>query len=112
MAIRAKKGDLVYAADATLGFVSAVFTDVGTDDDAGGWARVNVTGVAEPVYITDADIVSRDESVPAILLSLTYAEVTDVAHQRAPDAVARGHAREREIPPLEEGRPEAPSRGQ
>lgn len=111
MAFTVKKGDLVYAADATLGFVSAVFLDLDGDDGDNGWARVSVMGQDKPVYFAAADIVSRDESVPAVLLSLTYAEATDAARQHAPDAIASGRAHEQDISPLEEGRPEAPSAG-
>jgi hypothetical protein len=107
MAFTMKKGDLVYAADATLGFVSEVYRPEGGDPDA-GWAAVDVQGLDGPVYITAADVSTRDETVPSVLLGIAYARATDEAHRRRPEPIARGQARVQETPPLEVGRPEVP----
>jgi hypothetical protein len=111
MVFTVKKGDLVYAADGTLGFVSDVYRPGRENDPEAGWAAVDVTGLSGPAYFSAADVVSRDESVPSVLLSLTYAEATDETHRRKPDAVERGQARAEEIAPLDVGRPEAPRTG-
>lgn len=108
MAFTVKQGDLVYAADGTLGFVSEVYRPEQTDDADAGWAAIDVTGLEGPVYFTAADVANREEEVPAVLLTLTYAQATDESHRRQPEPVARGTARREELPPLEVGRPEAP----
>ena len=107
MAFTIKQGDLVYARDGTLGFVTEVYRPAEGDPD-GGWAAVEVPGVTGPVYFTAADVATRDESVPSVLLKLTYEQATDEAHRRQPEPVARGQAQREETPLLDVGRPEAP----
>jgi hypothetical protein len=102
-----KKGDLVYTADGTLGFVSAVYHP-SSGDATDGWAAVDVPGVDGPVYFGAQDLQTRDETVPSVLLRTTYNEATDEAHRREPDAIASGAAQHDETPPLEVGRPEVP----
>ena len=108
MAFTVKKGDLIYAADATLGFVVDVYRPLDSSDPDAGWAVVDVPGMRYSVYFTAADIVARDETVPSVLLKLTYAEASDEAHQRIPDAVSEGQAQADEVSPLDVGRPEGP----
>ncbi len=110
MAFTIKKGDLVYTADGTLGFVSDVYRPKDGDPDA-GWFAVDVPDLAGPTYIRADEVATRDEGVPSVLLKITYAQATDDAHRREPEPVARGEAREEETPPLEVGRPEAPGTG-
>jgi hypothetical protein len=109
MAFTVKKGDLVYAADDTLGFVSEVFRPEHSTDREAGWAAVDVPEINGRVYFTAADVATRDNTVPSVLLKLTHAEATDAAHRREPDAVASGKAPPEPISPLEVGRPELPS---
>lgn len=107
MAFTVKKGDLVYASDATLGFVEDVFRprDADADSDT-GWAAVRVPEINALVYFTAADVFSRDEAVPSVLLKLTRDEATADNRRRAPGAVARGLAPADEVSPLDVGRPE------
>lgn len=107
MAFSIKKGDLVYTADGTLGFVSDVYRpdDAGADD---GWAAVDVPGLDGPVYFTAPDVKTRDETVPSVLLTLTYAEATSQDRRGKPEAVKSGAARKEDTPLLEVGRPEVP----
>ena len=116
MAFTVKKGDLVYASDATLGFVEDVFRPREAGDDMqratqrdadAGWAAVRVPEINALVYFTAADVFSRDEAVPSVLLTLTHAEATADERRRAPGAVARGQAPAEEVSPLDVGRPEA-----
>ena len=107
MAFSLKQGDLVYAQDGTLGFVTEVFRPAEGVPDA-GWAAVEVPGVTGPVYITAADVATRDEGVPSVLLKLTFAQATDEGHRRQPEPVARGQAQREQTPLLDIGRPEAP----
>jgi hypothetical protein len=102
-----KKGDLVYTSDGTLGFVSDVYRSEQGDHDE-GWAAVNVPGLDGPVYFTGRDVRTRDETVPSVLLTLTYAEATGEDRRRQPEAVTSGSARKDETPLLEVGRPELP----
>jgi hypothetical protein len=107
MTFTLKKGDLVYATDGTLGFVSDVYrVEQGNLDD--GWAAIAVPGVSEPVYITGRDVQTRDEAVPSVLLRLTYAEATTPERRHTPDEVVSGMAQREETPLLEVGRPEVP----
>lgn len=107
MAFTIKKGDLVYTADGTLGFVSDVYRpERGSADE--GWAAVDVTGLDGPVYFTAQDVKTRDETVPSVLLSITYNEATSEERRREPRAVATGEAQREDTPPLEVGRPELP----
>lgn len=108
MTFTVKQGDIVYAADDTLGFVTAVYRPAKTTDPDAGWAAVEVTGLDAPVYFSAADVANREEEVPAVLLTLTYAQATDESHRRQPEAVASGMATPEAISPLEVGRPEAP----
>jgi hypothetical protein len=102
-----KKGDLIYTTDGTLGFVSDVFRpEQGNDDE--GWAAVDVPGVDGPVYFTARDVQARDETVPSVLLTITYDEATSEDRRREPAPIARGQARREETPPLDVGRPELP----
>ena len=109
MPFTVKKGDLVYAADGTLGFVADVYrhTEPGTVDE--GWFRVQVDGRDEDVYIASTEVAARDEAVPSVLLRITLAHATDAAHQRTPDAVHDGTARPEQVDALDIGRPEAPA---
>ncbi|HEX9058284.1 MAG TPA: hypothetical protein VF818_12205 [Ktedonobacterales bacterium] len=102
-----KKGDLVYAADDTLGFVSEVYRPE-TGDAERGWAAVEVPGIDGVVYFTEDDVLTRDASVPSVLLKHTYADATDEAHRRKPEPIAHGDAKPEDIPLLEVGRPELP----
>ena len=109
MAFTVKKGDLVYASDATLGFVEDVFRprDGGSDSDAdAGWAAVRVPEINDLVYFTATDVRARDESVPSVLLTLTHAEATAQDRRREPRPVAKGQAPADEVNPLDVGRPE------
>jgi hypothetical protein len=107
MTFALKKGDLVYATDGTLGFVSDVYrVEQGNLDE--GWAAIPVPGVSEPVYITSRDVQTRDEAVPSVLLRLTYAEATAPERRHAPVEIASGTAQRDETPLLEVGRPELP----
>lgn len=107
MAFTIKKGDLVYTADGTLGFVSAVYRpERGESDD--GWAAVDVPGLDGPVYFTARDVKTRDETVPSVLLTITYNEATSADRRAEPQPVASGEAEREETPPLEVGRPELP----
>ncbi len=108
MTFTVKKGDLVYASDDTLGFVSDVFRPANTSDPDAGWAAVDVPDLNGKVYFAAADVATRDPMVPSVLLKLTYAEATDASHRREPEAVAQGMARAEPISPLEVGRPETP----
>lgn len=107
MAFTIKKGDIIYATDGTLGFVSDVYRPKDGDPDE-GWAAVDVPGLGGPTYIQAGDVATRDETVPSVLLRLTYAQATDDAHRRKPEPVARGEVRHEETPLLEVGRPEFP----
>lgn len=107
MAFTVKKGDLVYASDATLGFVEDVFRPRDADGDAdAGWAAVRVPEINDLVYFTAADVTSRDEAVPSVLLKLSHAEATADERRREPGAVARGQAPADDVSPLDVGRPE------
>ncbi len=108
MAFTVKKGDLVYASDDTLGFVSDVFRPADTRDPDAGWAAVEVPALNGTVYFTAADVATRDPMVPSVLLKLTYAEATDAAHRGEPAPVVQGTALAETISPLEVGRPELP----
>lgn len=107
MAFTIKKGDLIYATDGTLGFVANVYRPKDGNPDE-GWAEVDVPGLGGPTYIQAHDIATRDETVPSVLLKLTYEQATDEAHRREPEPIARGEARPEETPLLEVGRPELP----
>jgi hypothetical protein len=107
VAFSIKKGDLVYAADGTLGFVSDVFRLQHGDPEA-GWAAVDVPGLDGPVYVTAADVQTRDETVPSALLTLTYAEAIREDRRHEPQAIASGEARREDTPLLDVGRPELP----
>lgn len=114
MPFTVKKGDLVYAADATLGFVEDVFRpqddqpapDARGDGDDAGWAAVRVPEINDLVYFTAADVQARDESVPSVLLTITHAQATAADRRREPQPVAKGHARADDVSPLDVGRPE------
>lgn len=111
MAFTVKKGDLVYAADATLGFVEDVFRprdEQGEGDPDAGWAAVRVPEINDLVYFTAADVRARDESVPSVLLTLTHAASTTEERRHEPHPVARGQAPADEVSPLDVGRPEKP----
>jgi hypothetical protein len=105
MAFTIKEGDLVYAADETLGFVKDVYVPERGDADD-GWAAVEVPGVNALVYFTAADVATRDEGVPSVLLKLTYAQATSESRRRQPDPVARGQLKREDTPLLDVGRPE------
>jgi hypothetical protein len=107
VAFSIKKGDLVYAADGTLGFVSDVFRPKHGDPDA-GWAAVDVPGLDGPAYFSARDVQTRDETVPSVLLTLTYAEAIREDRRREPQAIASGEARREDTPLLDIGRPELP----
>jgi hypothetical protein len=109
MAFTVKKGDLVYAADDTLGFVADVYRHSEPGKADAGWFRVQVTGREESVYIAAAEVGARDEAVPSVLLRITLDQATDAAHRRVPDAVRDGTARPDQVDALDIGRPEAPA---
>ena len=106
MQFTVKKGDLVYTTDRTLGFVADVYR-AGADDDE-GWAAVTVPGVDGPVYFEARDVHMRDDTVPSVLLNITYGDATNEDHRRLPRAIASGLARREVTPLLEVGRPELP----
>ncbi len=109
MPFTVKKGDLVYAADDTLGFVKDVYrhSEPGRVDE--GWFCVQVDGRDEEVYIASNEVAARDEAVPSVLLRITLAQATDEAHQHTPEAVRDGTARPDQVDALDIGRPEAPA---
>jgi hypothetical protein len=109
MAFTVKQGDLVYAADGTLGFVADVYrhTEPGKADE--GWFSVQVTGRDDEVYIASSEVAARDEAVPSVLLRITLVQATDAAHRLTPEAVSDGTARPDQIDALDIGRPEAPA---
>jgi hypothetical protein len=109
MAFTVKKGDLVYAADETLGFVADVYRHSAPGRVHDGWFRVQVTGRENDVYIASSEVAARDEAVPSVLLRITLTQATDAAHQRTPDAVRDGTARPDQVDALDIGRPEAPA---
>lgn len=109
MAFTVKKGDLVYAADATLGFVEDVFRPrdgQGESDADAGWAAVRVPEINDLVYFSAADMRTRDESVPSVLLILTHAEATAADRRREPKPVAKGQAPADQVSAVDVGRPE------
>ncbi|HEY7983124.1 MAG TPA: hypothetical protein VID73_03085 [Ktedonobacterales bacterium] len=109
MAFTVKTGDLVYAADDTLGFVADVYRLGASGKTDEGWFRVQVTGRDESVYIAAKEVGARDEAVPSVLLRITMAQATDAAHRRVPDAVRDGTARPEQVDALDIGRPESPA---
>jgi hypothetical protein len=109
MAFTVKKGDLVYAADDTLGFVADVYRHTAPGKSDEGWFTVQVSGREESVYIASAEVAARDEAVPSVLLRITLSQATDAAHRRIPDAVRDGTARPDHVDTLDIGRPESPA---
>lgn len=109
MAFTIKKGDLVYAADDTLGFVEDVYHHTAPGKPDEGWFSVKVSGREETVYIASAEVAARDEAVPSVLLRITLSQATDAAHRRIPDAVRDGTAQPDHVDALDIGRPESPA---